>query len=315
MEGVERIIDARVKPNASACELLELYNSIHGFNAVNLYDALNILVKGLKESEIRALSFTGNLLASGLRGVISQLVGSGLFNVVFTTTGALDHDIAKARGARYLKGFFDSDDVELRNKGVYRLGNIFIPSSDYGPLVEEFVRELIDKALLIKREWALYELLRLAGEMISDENSFLKNAYASGVEVFVPGWPDGAFGTALFIEWSKRRGEFTLNYFRDMERLAELFFTRKGKSCALIIGGGISKHHAIWWAQFREGLDYAVYITTAMEYDGSLSGARPREAVSWGKLKVESRRTVVYGDATIILPLLASCLLFKLETP
>ncbi len=38
------------------------------------------------------------------------------------------------------------------------------------------------------------------------------------------------------------------------------------------MGGGLSKHHTLWWNQYRGGLDYAVYITTASEWDGSLSG-------------------------------------------
>lgn len=35
----------------------------------------------------------------------------------------------------------------------------------------------------------------------------------------------------------------------------------------------------------RNGADYAVYINTGQEYDGSDSGARPDEAVSWGKIR------------------------------
>ena len=73
---------------------------------------------------------------------------------------------------------------------------------------------------------------------------------------------------------------------------------------AIIIGGGISKHHVIWWNQFRGGLDYCIYLTTAEEYDGSLSGARIREAVSWGKVKEDAKKMTVEGDATISLPLI-----------
>ena len=59
----------------------------------------------------------------------------------------------------------------------------------------------------------------------------------------------------------------------------------RGKS-RVDVGGGISKHHVIWWNQFREeaGMDSAVSITTAPEFDGSLSGARLREAVSGVRL-------------------------------
>lgn len=39
----------------------------------------------------------------------------------------------------------------------------------------------------------------------------------------------------------------------------------------------------------RNGADFAVYINTAQEFDGSDAGARPDEAVSWGKIKMDSR--------------------------
>ncbi len=308
---LEPVRDVKVEVDMSVCRLINLYKDIHGFSASSLSEALDILGEGLAVSDVRILSFTGNLVATGLRGVLAQLVGSGLFNVVFTTTGAVDHDIARAMGGVYFKGSFDVDDLELRRRGFQRLGNVFIPVDSYGPLIEKFTRELVERALKVKGKWGLYELLKIVGEIIGDENSILRNAYKSGCEIFVPGWPDGSWGTSLFME-SQRLGGFTIDYFIDMKRLSDIFFTSR-KAAALIVGGGISKHHTIWWAQFKDGLDYTVYITTASEYDGSLSGARPREAVSWGKIRAGSKYTVVYGDATIILPIIASCILSKLK--
>jgi deoxyhypusine synthase len=111
----------------------------------------------------------------------------------------------------------------------------------------------------------------------------------------------------------KERGRgVEVDYMADMKKLVDIFFEREGKATALVIGGGISKHHTIWWSQFHEGLDYVVYITTAVEYDGSLSGAHPREAISWGKVKPRARRVVVYGDATIVLPIIAAGILARL---
>ena len=78
-----------------------------------------------------------------------------------------------------------------------------------------------------------------------------------------------------------------------------------------MVGGGISKHHTLWWNQFKGGLDYGVFITTASQYDGSLSGARLEEAISWGKLKPKAQFTTVDGDATIVLPLLAAALISR----
>ncbi|MEM3602189.1 MAG: deoxyhypusine synthase family protein, partial [Candidatus Bathyarchaeia archaeon] len=67
-----------------------------------------------------------------------------------------------------------------------------------------------------------------------------------------------------------------------------------------------------WWNLFKDGLDYAVYITTAVEYDGSLSGARPREAVSWGKIREKAKTAVIEADATIALPMIFAALLERL---
>ncbi len=80
------------------------------------------------------------------------------------------------------------------------------------------------------------------------------------------------------------------------------------KTGAIILGGGISKHHIIGANILREGLDCAVYISTAAEFDGSLSGAQTREAKSWGKLKERGNSVQVNCDATIALPLIASAL-------
>ncbi|TLY10984.1 MAG: deoxyhypusine synthase, partial [Thaumarchaeota archaeon] len=81
---------------------------------------------------------------------------------------------------------------------------------------------------------------------------------------------------------------------------------------AVIIGGGISKHHVLWWNLFKGGLDYACYITTAVEYDGSLSGAQVREAISWGKVKESAKTATLYAEATAVLPLIVSYALTKL---
>lgn len=95
--------------------------------------------------------------------------------------------------------------------------------------------------------------------------------------------------------------------FLDESLLSDLVSDSKSTG-ALVLGGGVSKHHVLWWNQFRGGLDYAVYITTAVEYDGSLSGARVREAISWGKVKERARRVTVDGDASVLVPLLYAAL-------
>ncbi|MGB9577477.1 MAG: deoxyhypusine synthase family protein, partial [Candidatus Norongarragalinales archaeon] len=77
----------------------------------------------------------------------------------------------------------------------------------------------------------------------------------------------------------------------------------------VVVGGGIAKHHLIGAAILRNGLDYAVYVGTGTQYDGSLSGARPTEAVSWNKLKNKRNSAFVEGEATLVLPVLATAFL------
>ena len=45
----------------------------------------------------------------------------------------------------------------------------------------------------------------------------------------------------------------------------------------------------------RNGADFSVFVNTAQEFDGSDSGARPDEAVSWGKIKLTATPVKVRG--------------------
>jgi deoxyhypusine synthase (EC 2.5.1.46) len=58
------------------------------------------------------------------------------FDVVLTTCGALDHDIAR-HFSHYNEGSFTMDDNELADQNIHRLGNVLVPMSSYGPLIEE----------------------------------------------------------------------------------------------------------------------------------------------------------------------------------
>jgi deoxyhypusine synthase len=50
---------------------------------------------------------------------------------------------------------------------------------------------------------------------------------------------------------------------------------------------------------------YAIQLTVADERDGGLSGSTFKEACSWGKVDLKYEQ-MVFGEATITLPLLAS---------
>ena len=126
------------------------------------------------------------------------------------------------------------------------------------------------------------------------QGSIARAAFEHQVPVFIPGITDGAVGSQLWLFWQSHK-DLSIDLFSDEQHLSDLVFEAK-RAGALMLGGGISKHHTIWWNQFRDGLDLAVFITTAVEWDGSLSGARTREAISWGKVKPGAGHVTVEGD-------------------
>jgi deoxyhypusine synthase len=129
------------------------------------------------------------------------------------------------------------------------------------------------------------------------------------VPVFVPGITDGAVGSQVWL-FAESHRDFKIDLIGDERRLSDITSEAK-ETGALVLGGGISKHHVIWWNLFRGGLDWACYITTASEFDGSLSGAQVREAVSWGKVKEKARQASLYAEVTTVLPLVVSYTLAK----
>lgn len=302
-EGLLRkeVKDMRIE-GSDISDIIRKMAEAGGFSAKNLAEAVRITKEMLSDGSCkRFLSFPACVVATGLRGAIAEAIKKGLFHYIVTTCGTLDHDLARAWGGKYYHGSFELDDEKLHSLKINRLGNILVPNESYGITLENNMKPVLEELTEQKPEWSARELIQQFGRSLSDENSILYQAAKKNIPIFVPGITDGAFGTNLL--WFGQDNNFKLDVLADERELADIAFTQKVTG-ALMIGGGISKHHTIWWNQFKGGLDYAVYITTATQYDGSLSGARMREAVSWGKVKEKAKYVTVDGDATIILPFL-----------
>jgi deoxyhypusine synthase len=281
-----------------------------GFTAGKLAVAVRILQNMIEDEKcVKFLSFTGNLVATGTRGALKELVKRKLVDVIVTTCGTLDHDIARS-WKNYYKGSFVMNDSKLREEGVNRLGNVLVPNESYGMIIEEKVQGLLqslcDEGI---REVSSSRFCREIGKRICNESAILYWAAKNDVPVYVPGLTDGAVGYQAWL--FSQDHDFKFNLLKDSGELSDIVFSTK-KTGALLIGGGISKHHTLWWNQFKDGLDYAVYVSTAVEWDGSLSGARPREAVSWGKISEKADKTIVEGDASLILPIMVGALIERL---
>ncbi len=291
-----------------------------GFSAKGFGTSVEILSEMFADKNCKKFfSFPADICATGMRGVLAQMIEKNLVDVIITTCGTLDHDLARAWGGKYFHGAFEMNDEELRELGINRLGNILVPNESYGEPLEKNMKPILEELKKQKSEWGGRELIEEFGKRIDDKNSILYWAAKKKIPIYVPGITDGAFGSQL-VWFSQEKSEgflrapkseisvaqenkFSIDILKDERELADICF-RKGKTGALMIGGGISKHHTIWWNQFKGGLDYAVQITTATQYDGSLSGARLAEAVSWGKVSPKAKYVNVDGDATILLPII-----------
>ncbi len=304
------IKDYNFAEDMSVIELVNQMEKAWGFTAGKLAVGVNILETMIKAKGcVKFLSFTGNLVATGTRGVFKELVKRKLVDVVITSCGTLDHDMARC-WKNYYRGSFVMNDSKLHEEGVNRLGNVLVPNDSYGVLIEEKMQKLLsDLYQEGKREMSGSELVKEIGKRCCNESSILYWAAKNDIPVFVPGITDGAVGYQTWV--FSQDHDFKLNLLKDSGQLNDIVFDAK-KTGGLIVGGGISKHHTIWWNQFKDGLDYVVYVSTADEWDGSLSGARPREAVSWGKISAKARRIMVEGDASVILPVMASALFSRL---
>ncbi|HZY91538.1 MAG TPA: deoxyhypusine synthase [Thermoplasmata archaeon] len=307
--------DFRVDDGPSLDTLLRRMEAAGGFSAKEVTRGVDLLTRMLKDREMtRFLSFPADLVATGLRGVLAELVADGYVDAVITTCGTLDHDLARAYKP-YYHGEWDLDDAKLHRRRLYRLGNLVIPQAHYGGVVEREMQRLLHRLWARGvRKLSSVDLVWAIGEHLGarrGRGSIARAALDRKVPVVVPGITDGAVGSQLWLFWQDHRA-LVLDLFADEQRLSDLVFGAK-RAGAIMLGGGISKHHTIWWNQFRDGLDAALYITTAVEWDGSLSGARTREAVSWGKVKPTARHTTVTGDVTVLFPLMVGAALERLR--
>lgn len=298
--------DHAIDKNTDINAILEGMEESGGFESRNLAEGVNILKRMIDEPKCtKFLSFVAALMSTGARGIVRDMLKNKMFDAVITTCGALDHDIARYYD-KYYAGDFRMDDRELLDKAVHRLGNVLVPMSAYGPLIEEKVQALLaDMYKEGKRDIATYEITDKIGSTLG-ESSFLYWAHKNKIPVIVPGIVDGAVGSQVWLFHQQHR-DFKLDILKDQNLLSNLVFDAK-KSGAFMVGGGISKHHTLWWNQYRGGLDYAVYITTAPEWDGSLSGALVAEAISWGKVTTKARQTTIHGEASTLLPFIYAAL-------
>lgn len=229
-----------------------------------------------------------------------------LVDAIVTSAGGIEEDFIKCLAPTIL-GDFHLDGRMLRKKGLNRIGNLIMPNNNYCDF-EDFLMPLLDECWEKQQKeafvWSPHKFIRFLGEKINNEDSVYYWAAKNDIPVYCPAITDGSIGDMLYFHDIKKGG-FILDIVQDIRHLNESA-VRASMTGVLLLGGGTMKHHILNANMMRNGTDFAVYINTGLEYDGSDSGAAPEEALSWGKIKASAKPVKVHMEASIALPLLVA---------
>ena len=227
--------------------LIDQMGKAGGFTASKLSRARDILRNAISKSEdegrLNWLSLPACLCATGTRGFFVEALKRRAYNVVVTTCGTLDHDIARTY-RDYFHGDFSLDDIALGREGLNRLGNVVIPNECYGEILERvllpWLSEIEDerKAKDSSNPWRGFgsvELCWAIGDRIEDETSLLYWVAKNRIPMVIPGITDGSIGSQLFMH-RQRSPDFMVDVLADEQILSDLIWT--ADEChGLMIGG------------------------------------------------------------------------------
>jgi deoxyhypusine synthase len=266
------------------------------------------------------LGYTSNLISSGLRETLRYLVEHRHVSAIVTTAGGVEEDFIKCLAPTYL-GSFSTPGAGLRAKGMNRIGNLVVPNNNYCAF-EDWVVPILDKMLEEQEaskktdepmHWTPSKVIHRLGKEINDERSVYYWAWKNDIPVFCPALTDGSLGDMLYFHTFKASPEMLrIDIVEDIRKINTIAVRAK-RTGMIVLGGGLVKHHIANANLMRNGAESAVYINTAQEFDGSDAGARPDEAVSWGKIKIDGESVKVYAEATVVFPLIVAATFARLK--
>lgn len=314
-----------------------------GFNAGKLHRAARIWLSAVRDPDARVFfTLAGAMVPAGMRRVVAQSIEAGAIDVLATTGANMVHDGLQGVSGAHRKGTEKADDTALREAGVLRVYDVYIPLGPFD-VWDERLRHVFYPALAEARAdkrgeavVAPSDIFRELGRLLAKEyedDGILATAYRKKVPIFCPAFMDCNYGIVLDLAnrttLKDRDLRLRVDQTTDFARLVEDMAKAKVRG-VVIVGGGTPKNYvlqaseALCEAPYHEvlklvdpppGFRYAVQITTDSPHWGGLSGATLEEAISWRKMDPKGERMTVYSDATIVLPLVAQYVLEELQTP
>ncbi len=297
----------------NAISLIECYDKM-AFQSRNLARACKIYDTMISDKDCTIfLCLAGSLVSAGLKKVIIDLVKNNMIDTIIST-GAIvvDQDFFEGLGFYHYKGFVNADDNQLRELMIDRIYDTFIDEEDlrFCDMETKKIADHMKPGVYSSREF-IYNM----GEYLDKkgkQESFVHEAYKKEVPIFCPAFSDSSAGFGLiFHQTEKKEKSISIDSVKDFRELTQIKVNSKD-SGLLMIGGGVPKNFVQDTVVAADILGtnapmhkYAIQLTVADERDGALSGSTLKEANSWGKVDTGLEQ-MVYGEATITLPLIVS---------
>ncbi len=324
-----RIDPAAITGTETTAELID--NAFLAYNAGRLREACHLFTERMLTPDVTVgMSLTGAMTPAGLgMSTIIPLLEAGFVDWIISTGANLYHDAHFGLGLAMHQGTPFANDIELREKGVVRIYDVFF---DYSVLLstDAFVREVSARAEF-QRPMSSAEYHYLLGGYLAEREralglrrrSLVTVAHELEVPIYTSSPGDSSIGMNV-AEQALAGSKLRFDVSADVNETAAIVLEAKrsgGKSGALIVGGGSPKNFLLQTEpQIQEvlgiderGHDFFLQLTDARSDTGGLSGATPGEAVSWGKIDPDMLpgTVVCYADNTISLPLLTAYALAK----
>jgi deoxyhypusine synthase len=319
-----RIDPAPISGQETVADLID--NAFLAYNAGRLREACVLFTDRMLEPTVTVgMSLTGAMTPAGLgMSTLIPLLEAGFVDWIISTGANLYHDAHFGLGLAMHQGTPFADDVELRDKGVVRIYDVFF---DYSVLLstDAFFREVSARAEF-QRPMSTAEYHYLLGGYLREREqalgltrrSLLAVAHELEVPIYTSSPGDSSIGMNV-AEQALAGSKLRFDVSADVNETAAIVLEAKragGQSGALIVGGGSPKNFLLQTEpQIQEvlgiderGHDFFLQLTDARPDTGGLSGATPGEAVSWGKIDPDMLpgTVVCYMDNTVSLPLLTA---------
>jgi deoxyhypusine synthase len=326
----KRIEPEPLTADYSITDLIE--KAFNAYNAGRVKDACHLLARKYVEPDVTVgMSLAGALTPAGMQSSVIALMEHGFVDWIVATGANMYHDMHYAFNLPLFEGSPNVDDCELRQVGVTRIYDVLFDYEDVLMETDRRLRKILTRPEF-QREMGTQEFYYHLGKILDQREkrnktglvSILAAAYRNAIPVFTSSPGDSTIGMNVAgLELLSEKFKLKINPSIDVNESTAIILNAKkhesGKTGVILVGGGSPKNFMLQTEpQIQEilrikeaGQDYFIQITDARVDTGGLSGATPKEAVTWGKIDPESVETsvIVYADCTIVLPLLTAYVL------